>query len=118
MCAILPKPYVPFSPWHINWLIACFQQHVLSLTSSPYEGNKRLILCSKFYKWKEVAELIREKRPELAHRLPREDAIPPIQMSAPLDVSLTEEVLGLKEYIPWEETILAAIDEGLKLEQN
>jgi len=39
-------------------------------------------------------------------------------MSAPFDLSLTEKVLGLKEYIPWEETILAAIDEGLKLEQK
>jgi len=95
-----------------------FCKHVLSLTSPPSKENKRLLICSKFFKWKEAVELVREKRPELAHRLPRKDAIPPVQMSAPFDLSLTEKVLGLKEYIPWEETILAAIDEGLKLEQK
>jgi len=92
-------------------------QHVLSLTSPPSKENKRLLLCAKHYILKEVVELIKEKKPELAHRLPRKDATPPVQISAPFDLSLTEKVLGLKEYIPWQETILAALDEGLKLEK-
>ena len=92
-------------------------QHVLSLTSLPSKENKRLLLCAKHVIWKEVVDLIKEKRPELAHRLPRDDATPHVQMSAPFDLSLTEKVLGLKEYIPWQDTILASIDEGLKLEK-
>jgi len=116
----IAKAVGPPIPFHLCTQTYLYRlpQHVLSLTSPPSKENKRLLICSKFFKWKEVAELIREKRPELAHRLPRKDAIPPVQMSAPYDLSLTEKVIGLKEYIPWEETILASIDEGLKLEQK
>lgn len=88
------------------------------MTSPPSDHNKRLIVSSKFFTWKEVVELIREKRPDLAHRLPSKDAIPPAQTTTDLDVSLTKEVLPeLKKYIPWEETVLAGIDEALRLEQ-
>ena len=75
-----------------------------------------MILLARTFTWKEAVEVIREKRPELSHRLPRKDAAAPAQMDAPFDTSLTEKVIGLKEYIPWEESLLAAIDEGLKLE--
>lgn len=65
---------------------------------------------------KEVVALIRQERPELAHRLPT--AEPPMQFIAPLDLSLTERLMPSMEYIPWEETILQSLDEGLKLEKK
>lgn len=65
-----------------------------------------------------MVELIREERPEIAHRLPRKDAIAPPQITAPFDTTLTQQIIGLKEYIPWQETILASLDEGLKLENG
>ncbi|KAF5364843.1 hypothetical protein D9757_011278 [Collybiopsis confluens] len=89
--------------------------HVSALSAPPITGrNKRFIINNKTFKLKEVADLIRKERPELAHRLPKEDAVPPRQTQAPLDTRFAAEVLGLKEYIFWEETILAGIDAGVR----
>jgi len=76
-----------------------------------------LLLNRGNFTWKEVVEIIREKRPEVAHRLPKKGAKAPLQMTVTFDTSLTEKVLGLKEYLPFDQTILASLDEGLKLEK-
>lgn len=87
------------------------------MTVPKSEENKRLLLNAKNFTWKEVVEIIRENRPELAHRLPRKDAKAPSQISVAFDLSLTEKVLGLKEYLPLDASVLASLDEGLKLEK-
>jgi len=87
------------------------------LTSKPSPVDKRIIIVSKVFKWPEIAEVIRTQRPELADRLPSSDIPPPDQMSYVPDLTLARDILGLKEYIPWEDTILKTIDVGLILEQ-
>lgn len=90
------------------------QAHVAALSAPPIPGrNKRFIICAGTFKWKAVADLIRRERPELANRLPKEDVVPPRQTDAPLDTSFAAEVLGLKEYIPRDVTLLAGIDLGI-----
>ncbi|KAJ3743260.1 NAD-P-binding protein [Lentinula detonsa] len=85
--------------------------HVAALSAPPSPGrDKRFIIFNTIFTWKKVADLIRRDRPELANRLPNQDLVPPRLSDAPLDTTFAAEVLGLKEYIPWEETVLAAID--------
>jgi len=62
--------------------------------------------------------MIRIKRPELAHRLPNPDL--PLSKQSPygLDMTLAQELLGLTEYIPFEETVLASLDLGLQIEKQ
>jgi len=88
----------------------------MALTTPASSVKKRFLLSSKKITHKEVVELIRKERPDLADRVTT--AEPSMEMTAPYDLTRTEEVLGLKEYIPWEDTILASIDESLKLEKN
>lgn len=92
--------------------------HILALTapSPPNEQKRQFILSSKRFRWKEVAEVVRKARPELSSRLPNENVVPPVQTDAPLDTSLTAEVLGLNNHIPWEQSMLECIDVGLRWE--
>lgn len=87
--------------------------HVLALTAAPLKDgrDKRIIVLSKIFTWSEVARVVKESRPELVSMLPKDGAEAPLQTSAPLDLSLAEEVLGLKEYIPWQKTIIDSIDQ-------
>ncbi|KAF5355516.1 hypothetical protein D9758_006374 [Tetrapyrgos nigripes] len=91
--------------------------HIVALSVGPIPGkNKRFIVAREKCYWKEVAELIKKERPELAHRLPKEDLEPPVQTTAPLDLTFTEQGLGFTEYhYRREETLLAALDCGLAL---
>ncbi|KAF5364988.1 hypothetical protein D9758_008191 [Tetrapyrgos nigripes] len=93
--------------------------HVVALTTKPIPGkDKRFIVSGGKYNWKELADLVRRERPELAHKLPREDLERPVQTTAPIDLTFTEKELGFSEYYPWEETVLAALDSGLMLEKG
>jgi nucleoside-diphosphate-sugar epimerase len=93
--------------------------HILCLDAPPLTDgrHKRFLLSSKTFTWKELADLIRERRPELAHRLPSEDAVPTPTTYAPLDTSLATEVLGMT-YIPWDETVLETLAAGLRWEEK
>jgi hypothetical protein len=71
------------------------------------------------FTWSEIADYIRTSHPDFASRLPSHDRQPPSgQIHIPVDLTLAGEILGLKEYIPWQETIEASLAEGLKLEKN
>lgn len=111
-------PAVPFG--HIIDVRDAAKAHVLALSVPPtVDGqNKRFILSSKTSTWKETAELVRVERPELASRLPHETAVPPAQTCAPLDLTFTKEVLGLKEYLPWQETMLGSLDDAVRWEKD
>uniref|UniRef100_A0A0W0FT74 NAD-dependent epimerase/dehydratase domain-containing protein n=1 Tax=Moniliophthora roreri TaxID=221103 RepID=A0A0W0FT74_MONRR len=85
--------------------------HVLALDAPPVPGrHKRMIIHAGTFKWKDAADVVKKAHPELASRLPSADAVPPAQMDVPLDTSFASEVLGLKEYIPWQESIVAAVE--------
>jgi nucleoside-diphosphate-sugar epimerase len=93
--------------------------HVLALKVSPSETLKRFILHSSDFTWKEAIELLGEARPELKERLPvitgKEPAVLPF---ATFDVSATEAVLGLKNYVRWQDTVLDTVDDLLRVERE
>lgn len=93
--------------------------HLLALTTAPLNDgrDKRFGVCSKIFTWSEFAQVIRERRPELADRLPGPSEVARPQMSAPMDTQFAADVLGLTEYIPWEETLLSSVDYVLKWEK-
>ncbi|KAN0127437.1 hypothetical protein V8E53_014774 [Lactarius tabidus] len=93
--------------------------HVLALKLPPSEEPKRFILSTSTFTWIEAAQLLAEKRPELKDRLPaitgKEPALGPV---ATLDTSKTESVLGMKNYVKWQDTVLDTIDDLLRVERE
>ncbi|ESK82146.1 nad dependent epimerase [Moniliophthora roreri MCA 2997] len=114
-----PNTYPSFPIGHVIDVRDVAKAHVLALDAPPVPGrHKRMIVSSAIFKWKDAAEVIRKTHPELAPRLPSSDAVPPAQTDAPLDTSFTSEVLGLREYVPWEESVVAAIEVCLEHERR
>ena len=94
--------------------------HVLALDLPPSEGSqKRFILSPNTFRWSEAVELLVEKRPELRERLPVVKAGPSdLGPVATLDISKTESVLGMKNYVKWQDTILDTVDDLLRVEKE
>jgi len=115
-----PNTYPPVPFGHIVDVRDVAKAHIMALSVPPRTDghNKRFIVSSKISTWKETAELFRVKRPEVTSRLPHETAVPSPQTCAPLNLTFTEEVLGFKEYIPWEETMLGSLDDALRWEKE
>ncbi|KAJ3735362.1 hypothetical protein DFJ43DRAFT_44491 [Lentinula guzmanii] len=111
--------YPPIPVGHLIDVRDAARAHVLALTTPPVSGrDKRFIISNGTFRWKDVAALIRSKKPELAARLPKETSVPGPQTSAPLDTTFAKEVLGLKNYISQEETLLAGVDVVLEWEKK
>jgi nucleoside-diphosphate-sugar epimerase len=94
--------------------------HVLALKVPPSaEEPKRFILSSSRFTWKEAVEFIARARPEVKGRLPvitgKEPSVPPY---AVFDTSATENVLGLRNYVKWQDTVLDTIDDLLRVEKE
>ncbi|KAH9983332.1 hypothetical protein BJV74DRAFT_886893 [Russula compacta] len=94
--------------------------HVLALKVVPSpDAVKRFVISSSRFTWKEAIEFIAKARPELNGRLPvitgKEPALPPF---ATLDTSTTESILGLKDYVKWQDTVLDTIDDLLRVEKE
>ncbi|KAF9269130.1 NAD(P)-binding protein [Marasmius fiardii PR-910] len=116
-----PNTYPPLRTGHLVDVRDGAKAHVNALYTPPVQGrNKRFIISATpcQFTWKEAAEFVRKERPELASRLPDKNAKYPPQIRVPLDVSFARDVLGMKEYIPWGQTILAALDVGLEFERR
>ncbi|KDQ13490.1 hypothetical protein BOTBODRAFT_33505 [Botryobasidium botryosum FD-172 SS1] len=94
--------------------------HVLAVAAPPLKDGrkKRLIAAGGTFTWQQAVDLLKKERPEVSSRLPRADLTPTPQTSAPLDTSLTEEVLGIKEWRSWEEAFLGSIDSALEWEKG
>jgi nucleoside-diphosphate-sugar epimerase len=93
--------------------------HVLALKLSPSETPKRFILSTNTFTWKEAIELLAEKRPQLRERLPViTGKEPPVGPIATLDTSKTVSVLGMKNYVKWQDTVLDTVDSLLRAEQE
>ncbi|KIK60353.1 hypothetical protein GYMLUDRAFT_604599 [Collybiopsis luxurians FD-317 M1] len=108
---LLAPEYPPIPIGHMVDVRDAARTHKLTLnTTSIPRRDKRFIILNGTFLWKDVATLIRSKRPELAGRLPGEASVPGPQTSAPLDTSFAKEVLGIEGYISQEETFLAAVD--------
>ncbi|KAK7022948.1 hypothetical protein VNI00_016838 [Paramarasmius palmivorus] len=114
-----PNSYPTNPMGHIIDVRDVAKAHVLALDTPPIPGrHKRIIISAGIFTWKDAAEVVRKAHPELEPRLPSANAVPPAQTDAPLDTSFASEVLGLKEYIPWQESILAAIEMCLQYEEQ
>jgi len=95
--------------------------HVLALTAPPLPNkeHKRLITSNKNFTWDEVVRVLRANYPEsVGRRLPLEDAKVGAQLTAPLDTSLTEKVLGFGSYIPAEKTYVDTLQAVLDWEKR
>ncbi|KAH9080373.1 NAD-P-binding protein [Lactarius deliciosus] len=80
----------------------------LNVDLPPSESLRRFILSTSRFTWKDAVELLAEKRPELKERLPVITGNePPVGPFATLDTSKTESVLGMRNYVKWQDTILA-----------
>jgi len=93
--------------------------HVLALKVPPSDEAKRFVVSSSNFTWVEAIAFIAQARPELKGRLPViTGKEPPVQPFVTLDTSTTEAVLGLKDYVKWQDTILDTIDDLLRIEKE
>ncbi|KAH9002735.1 hypothetical protein EDB86DRAFT_2897691 [Lactarius hatsudake] len=68
------------------------------------------------FTWKDA---ISPRRPELKERLPViMGNEPPVGPFATLDTSKTESVLEMRNYIKWQATVLATVDDLLRVEKE
>jgi nucleoside-diphosphate-sugar epimerase len=94
--------------------------HVLALKVPPSADEpKRFIVSSNRFTWKEATEFIAQVRPELKGRLPViTGAEPPAPPFARFDTSATENILGLRNYVKWQDTVLDTIDDLVRVEKE
>ncbi|KAI0294334.1 NAD-P-binding protein [Multifurca ochricompacta] len=93
--------------------------HVLALKLPPSDTLKRFILSTSTFTWTEAIKYIAEVRPDLKARLPViTDNEPAIGPSVKLDTSATDNVLGLKNYVKWQDTVLDTINDLLRIEKQ
>ncbi|KAK7023483.1 hypothetical protein VNI00_013113 [Paramarasmius palmivorus] len=114
-----PNTYPPVNFGHVVDVRDVAKAHVLALDAPRVPGrHKRMIIHADTFKWKDAAEAVKKAHPELATRLPSADAVPPPQTDAPFDTSFASEVLGLEVYIPWQESVVAAVEVCLEHEKR
>jgi len=93
--------------------------HVLALKVPPSDEVKRFIVSSSSFTWVEAVEFLAQARPELKGRLPIITGdVPPVPPFCTPDITMTESVLGLKDYIKWQDTILDTVDDMLRVERE
>jgi nucleoside-diphosphate-sugar epimerase len=111
-------PTVRSPPLHVD-VRDVARAHVLALKVPPSDEPKRFILSTSTFTWTEAIEFIAQARPELKMRLPvitgEEPAAPP---GATLDTSATGAILGLKNFVKWQDTVLDTIDDLLRVEKE
>ncbi|KAK0192916.1 hypothetical protein F5146DRAFT_1136731 [Armillaria mellea] len=96
--------------------------HVLALQSPPSAevGRKRFAIVSPHRSsYKDALAIIAKERPELKDRLTDATLAPEWpSYTLPVDWQKIEDVLGLKadSFIPWEKTILDAVDSLVRIE--
>lgn len=93
---------------------------VLALSAVPRENGKykRILLSPpEWFSWAEAVTLIAKERPVLKARLV-DPATAPAGRSNPIDGTLAQEVLKIGEFIPWQTTILDAVDALIGVEQE
>jgi len=118
---IINKGEVPFAP---NWIVDVrdvAKGHVLALEklpTLPADDVKRFSINNVTQPWAKVAEYLK-KKPELTDRIiPLEEIKPLPGVLSTLDNTRSKEVLGLKEYIPVEQTLDEAVAALLEVEKS
>ena len=110
---------VPKAPFTVD-VRDLARAHILAVTapsSAVLKKKKRLIVATTNWSWVDAITYLAETRPELEGRL---SGITHYKAptAAVLDSSLTEEVLGLKEYIDWRRTIDDMVNSILEVEKS
>lgn len=81
------------------------------------EGNKRFLLSGGHFTWKEATEYLERTMPEIKARLPStEGALELPGKVSETDVSSARELLGLNEYISWEQMIVDTVNSFIGVE--
>lgn len=114
------NPYGQLRSLNIHLRTAAWA-HVRALTAPPTSqvGRKRLLLAGEYFTWKELAEYLREVRPELTDRLPKySDEEYDGPMCAAFDTTRVREVLGLEKIPGWKEVLLETVDDMLRLQKE
>lgn len=94
------------------------QALVGALISPSNIGRKRVLISGEWFCFKDAAEWIAEARPELKDRLTvNADKFPPAGKTL-IDNTRAKEILGIQRITPWRETVLAAVDDLLRVEKN
>ncbi|KAJ7578369.1 hypothetical protein C8J56DRAFT_967779 [Mycena floridula] len=92
--------------------------HVLALKAESTKP-KRLLINAGAFTWKAAIQHLEKTRPELTDRLPSVRNVWSLPGTlCKTDLALTEEVLQLKEYIPWQKCLEDTIDSLLELEKK
>lgn len=91
--------------------------HVLALKTPPSKQPKRILISGGSFTWQDAIELIAKMRPQLQHRLPKYEEAN-AQPCASLDTSSARQILGIKRYRGWRETVLETIDSLIRMEQQ
>ncbi|THH12756.1 hypothetical protein EW146_g7395 [Bondarzewia mesenterica] len=82
--------------------------HVLALSVPPAQDvqSKRFLISGGHILWKDAVQFLANERPDLADRLPSLENTPPLPGPlSSIDTSRAKAVLGLAQYIGWEETV-------------
>ena len=112
----------PFSPNYIHAADVA-RAHVPALRVCPLnppQRCKRVLLAARYVLWPEVVAQLSEGMPEIRERLPSLARGPgPRQVSsARFETRNAREILGIEEYKGWEEAIVDAMKDMLKVESR
>ncbi|KAI0271272.1 NAD-P-binding protein [Gloeopeniophorella convolvens] len=95
-------------------LADCARAHVLALRAPRIERPKRIVICGGYFTWRQAVRHLRGARPGLVRRLPEAQGDGEDEdggfVYARFDVSSAEMILGMKEYIGWQETVENTVD--------
>lgn len=99
---------------------ACVLAMTAAKPQSTHPRHRRILLCSGTFSWKEVAVVIAQTYPHIQNRVV--DRGEPMELSkrgsAQIDVSMAGDILGWREYIPWQTTIKDAVASLLETENQ
>ncbi|KAI0050522.1 NAD-P-binding protein [Auriscalpium vulgare] len=111
-----PLQHGAMLPFYLH-IVDCARAHVLALNVPPSREPKRVVVCAGRFSWKQAVEHLTQVRPQLVSRLPDiKDDEPPARPSAAIDASSAARLLGITQYISWEETLVQTVDDLLRRE--
>ncbi|TCD60318.1 hypothetical protein EIP91_010356 [Steccherinum ochraceum] len=92
---------------------------IAALDSPPTSqvGRKRILLTGEWPNPADVVNLITKERPELASRINEEFKTRPNVVKTIIDNTRAQQVLGLTP-MPWQKTVLDALDELIRIEEE
>lgn len=97
--------------------------HTLALSHLPKSAGHRYLLQGGTFNWAMAVHHIAESHPQLKERLPKgweesDSEAKPVTDYASLDTDKARELLGIKEFKSWRETLDECVDDLLELEKR